>query len=209
VRTPVELLDNGTGEFVEAELFDEITVAHFVETKERWKPLILEAKTKLLAQGRGSVIPHYSHWDWTTKEPYLEMLAMKFFGVGYQGKLQGIIEVQTVGYEGRSPAQKGQALVYIDYLQVAPWNIRILTEALGQKPQLRGVGTRLMEAVIRFSEDEGMKGRIGLHSLPHSEGFYTNECGMTAVQRDPLKQNLLWCEFTPEQAQRYLTGETR
>ena len=40
-----------------------------------------------------------------------------------------------------------------------------------------------------------------------NQGFYIKECGMTPVGSDPHKQNLLWCEFTPEQARRYLAGE--
>jgi hypothetical protein len=66
-----------------------------------------------------------------------------------------------------------------------------------------------MEATVRFSIDEGFKGRVGLHSLPHSEAFYIDECGMTPGERDSKKQNLLWCEFTPEQAQNFLTKEPR
>jgi hypothetical protein len=114
-----------------------------------------------------------------------------------------------VGYECRIPSQRGRDLVYVDYLQVAPWNIRLLMEALGKPTQFRGVGSRLFEAIVRFSLDEGFKGRVGLHSLPSSEAFYTVECGMTPGDRDPAKENLLWCEFTPEQAQTFLTGDAR
>jgi hypothetical protein len=209
VRLPVELLDNATGEFVEAELFDEITVEHFLETKRTWRPLVLQARRKLLARGREDLVPNYAHWDWTTKEPLLQMLAMKFFGIECGGKLQGIVEIQMVGYECRVPTQRGRDLVYVDYLQVAPWNVRLLMDALGKPTQFRGVGSRLFEAIVRFSFDEGFKGRVGLHSLPSSEAFYTRECGMTAAGRDRAKQNLLWCEFTPEQAQTFLTGGAR
>jgi hypothetical protein len=60
---------------------------------------------------------------------------------------------------------------------------------------------------VRKSVEEGFKGRLGLHSLPNSERFYLEACRLTAVGRDP-KQNLLWLEFTPEQAERFLSGET-
>ena len=97
-------------------------------------------------------------------------------------------------------------MVYVDYLEVAPWNIKPLMEVLGRKPQFQGVGTRLLEAAVRLSEDEGFKGRVGLHSLGTSEGFYLQSCKMLAGERDPQKQDLLWCEFTPERAQQFLTG---
>lgn len=64
--------------------------------------------------------------------------------------------------------------------------------------------TRLIEAAVRKSLEEGFKGRLGLHSLSTSERFYLDVCGMTAVGRDPVKQSLLWCEFTPEQAEIFL-----
>jgi hypothetical protein len=67
------------------------------------------------------------------------------------------------------------------------------------------VGSRLVEVAIRRSMAEEFRGRVGLHSLPTSERFYLKTCGMTPVGRDPAKQNLLCCEFTPEQAEAFLT----
>lgn len=77
---------------------------------------------------------------------------------------------------------------------------------LGGGAQYGAVGTRLLEAAVRKSLEEGYKGRLALHSLSGSERFYLDVCRMTAVGRDAAKQNLLWCEFTPEQAERFLTG---
>jgi hypothetical protein len=94
----------------------------------------------------------------------------------------------------------------VDYLETAPWNIKPLMQALGKRPQFAAVGTRLIEAAVRKSLEEGFRGRLALHSLPGSERFYLEVCGMAAVARDPAKQNLLWCEFTPEQAENFLTG---
>ncbi len=79
--------------------------------------------------------------------------------------------------------------------------------ALDRESRYAAVGTRLVEAAVRLSLDEGFKGRIGLHSLPRSEGFYLRTCRMSAVERDLRKGNLLWCEFTPEQAKQFLTGD--
>jgi hypothetical protein len=105
------------------------------------------------------------------------------------------------------PQQADDSNISIDYVETAPWNIKAFTQAMGLQPRFSAVGTRLLEAAIRLSIDEGFKGRVGLHSLPASEGFYLSGCGMTGVERDPNKQNLLWCEFTPEQAERFLRGE--
>ena len=43
---------------------------------------------------------------------------------------------------------------------------KFLMKALGKRPQFDAVGTRLIEAAVRKSIEEGFKGRVGLHSLP-------------------------------------------
>lgn len=207
MRIPVQLLDSATGEPVEAELFDEVTVEHFLETQREWRPVVIEAAKQLLRSGeRREDIPRHWHWDWSSKESDLRVLAFSFFGITCNGKLQGLMKLETAGRSGRIAAQKGKALIYVDYLETAPWNIKPLAKALGASPQFGAVGTRLIEAAVRHSLEEGFKGRLALHSLTSSERFYLDVCGMTAVGRDPAKQDLLWCEFTPEQAEQFLAG---
>jgi hypothetical protein len=112
------------------------------------------------------------------------------------------MKVETVARSCRLPEQQGKPLVYIDYIEAAPWNIKQLMDPVGKPQQYRGVGkyrgvgSRLFEAAVLQSLEEDFKGRLGLHPLPGSKGFYIKECGMTPVGRDPHKQNLLWCEFT-------------
>jgi hypothetical protein len=207
VRIPVELHDPATKDSVEAELFDEVTVEHFLEAQREWRPLVIEATKRLLKAGaKPEDIPRHWHWDWSSKESDLRVLAFSFFGITCNSKLQGLMKLETAGRSGRIAAEKGKPLVYIDYLETAPWNIRPLAQALGGTQQFGAVGTRLIEAAVRRSLEEGFKGRIALHSLSTSERFYLDVCGMTAVGRDPAKQDLLWCEFTPEQAERFLAG---
>lgn len=205
MRTPIQIVDWATREPVEAELFDEVTIEHFLETQKEWRPLVVEAVTKMVQSGSPrEVVPRHFHWDWTNKEADLRILAFSFFGMRARGKLQGLMKLESVGRSGRIASQKGKPLTYVDYLETAPWNIKPLMKALGRSPEFAAVGTRLIEAAVRKSLDEGFKGRLALHSLSTSERFYLDVCGMTAVGRDPAKQNLLWCEFTPEQAERFL-----
>ncbi len=207
MRAPIQIVDCATKKLVDAELFDEVTIEHFLETQSEWRPLVVEAATRMVKTGAPpESIPRHFHWDWSAKEPELRMLAFAFFGVSCRGKLQGLMKLDFAGRSGRPASQKGKPLVYIDYLKTAPWNIKPLMRAMGKGPQFGGVGTRLVEAAVRQSVDEGFKGRLALHSLPGSEPFYLEVCGMTAGGRDPAKQRLLWCEFKPEQAERFLTG---
>ena len=205
MRIPVQLFDHARDDAVEGELFDEVTVEHFLETQREWRPAVIEAAKAMLKSGapRESV-PRHFHWDWSSKEADLKVLAFSFFGVTCGGRLQGLMKLETAGRSCRLPEQKGKPLVFVDYLETAPWNIKPLAQALGRSPQFGAVGTRLIEAAVRKSLDEGFKGRIALHSLTTSEQFYLEKCGMTAVSRDSAKQDLLWCEFTPEQAQTFL-----
>jgi len=208
VKTRVHIIDNATGQPVEAEIFDEVTIEHFIETQQNWRPIVLKAARQLAARGSHQLIPQHFHWDWTTKAPELQVLANAFFGIRYDNQLQGLMKLETVGQfcSCRLPEQAGKALVYIDYVEVAPWNLKPLMSALGEKPRYNAVGTRLIEAAVLKSKAEDCKGRVGLHSLPMTESFYSKACRMTPVGRDPAKQNLLWLEYTPEQAENFLTG---
>jgi len=208
LRTHVTIIDFKTAKPVEAEVFDEVTVDHFLEAQQEWRPIVLRAARELARRGARELIPQHLHWDWTSKAPQLNVLANIFYGVSYDGKLQGLMKVETVGEycRCRLPEQDGKPLVYVDYLEVAPWNLKPLAEALGNTPRFKAVGSRLVEAAVLKSVEEEFKGRVGLHSLPMSEQFYLRVCGMTAVGRDVAKQNLLWLEYTPEQAGRFLSG---
>ncbi len=207
MRVPVQLLDYASRKPVEAELFDEVTVEHFLETKREWRSVVVEAAKVMLKSGSPREgVPRHFHWDWSSKESDLRVLAYNFFGISCGGKLQGLMKLETAGRSGRLAEQKGKPLIYVDYLETAPWNIKPLANALGRSPQFAAVGTRLIEAAVRKSQEEDFKGRLALHSLSTSERFYLDGCGMSGVGRDPAKQDLLWCEFTPEQAEKFLAG---
>ena len=77
--------------------------------------------------------------------------------------------------------QAGKNLVYVEFVENAPWNRKELFDP----PRYRGIGTLLMRAAIEASRQEGFKGRIGLHSLPQADAFYAKTCGMTDLGADP------------------------
>ncbi len=64
-------------------------------------------------------------------------------------------------------------------------------------PRLRGVGSALITAAVALSDDEGFKGRLGLHSLPQADAFY-RKIGMTDLGQDTAYQNLRYFEMTAE-----------
>lgn len=101
----------------------------------------------------------------------------------------------------RLQSQAGKSMIYVEYLEVAPWNRRHLGDEV---PRFRAVGSALMRAAIEFSYQEGFKGRIGLHSLPQSNGWYANTCGMADLGTDPDYQHLRYFEMTPEMAEAFI-----
>lgn len=111
---------------------------------------------------------------------------------------QGLMLVTTAEV-CRLPIQKGKPLVYIDYLETAPWNQRVLAE----QPRFGGIGTVMIATALRLSLDEGFHGRMGLHSLPQADNFY-EASGMTRMAKDPFKQGLCYFEMTPQQATAFL-----
>jgi hypothetical protein len=102
----------------------------------------------------------------------------------------------------RLPQQMNKHLVYVEYLEVAPWNRRAVTNA----PRYKGVGTVLMAAAIQLSLDEGNNGRIGLHSLPQADTFYRDVCQMTDLGPDATYPSypLRYFEMTAEQASAFM-----
>ena len=56
----------------------------------------------------------------------------------------------------------------------------------------------------RRDSRRGSDARVGLHSLPQADGFYTNTCGMTDLGTDPEHEGLRYFEMTPEQARAFV-----
>ena len=128
------------------------------------------------------------------------MLANPGFSIVCNGLTQGMMIVDTTNYRCRIDGQIGQHLVYVKYIENAPWNRAELVEV----PRYRGVGSLLILAAIKSSMDLEFQGRIGLHSLPQANKFYANSCGMTDLGTDQNYGGLRYFEMTSEQAQTFI-----
>lgn len=201
----VYLREVATGSAVEAELWDGIQRQHLDDWTQQWQPALLEGLRKLLLNGVPmSQLPHQNiHWNWDRKVAHASgLLGVRTFGVVAGGTTQGLMSVDLTK-TARLDSQRGKPLVYIDFLEAAPWN----RSDLGGSVRFRGVGTVLVAAAVELSRQEGFKGRVGLHSLPQADDFYRKACRMTDLGADPGKQNLRYFEMTPEQARAYLGEE--
>ena len=181
---------------MEAELIESIDESHLRGVESEWMPVLLKRVMTLIGQGRPrSDWPQSSHWDWRAKMDRIRgLLAFRTFALMCEGQLQGLMQINTA-HVCRLPGQAGKHLAYVDYVESAPWNRAEIANA----PRFGGVGSIMIRTAIEVSREEGFQGRIGLHSLPRSEPFYSR-CGMTDLGIDGNYENLRYFEMTPEQA---------
>jgi hypothetical protein len=142
--------------------------------------------------------PESLHWDWIAKASLLRRLEVTGAGIVVEGSWEGLMLTKSASYLTRSGPDRNKPILYVDYIEVAPWNWSIAI--LGQRPRYRGVGSLLLAEAVRQSFAEGFHGRLALHSLPQAEGFYRKALRMTPLERDEDKQNLLYLELSRENA---------
>lgn len=97
----------------------------------------------------------------------------------------------------RTPKQvSGRELLYVEYVETAPWNLR----PLQNHRRYAQIGFALIAEAIAMSADSGFEGRIGLHSLPQAEVFYREKIGMTDYGPDGNYHKLCYFEFEAKEA---------
>lgn len=176
-----------TGKLVEAQLYDSILPKHLDDHENDWQSHIPSKE-------------EHSHWDWRDKHSSIaNELRFQSFALECDGMTQGLMIVNTIK-RCRISSQANKHLVYVEYLEAAPWN-RTKVDV----PQFRGVGTVMIAAAVHLSEEEGNDGRVGLHSLPQADNFYRTKCGMTDLGPDAsYPSQLRYFEMTEAQAASFL-----
>jgi hypothetical protein len=92
-------------------------------------------------------------------------------------------------------------ILYVEYLENAPWNIK--GNARGTSAYL-GIGMVLIGEAVHISREYGFAGRIGLHSLPLAEPFYRDKCQFSEVGPDAAENGLVHFEYSEQQATTHL-----
>lgn len=190
----IAIADRATGHPVTAILHTELEELELIDAEIAWSPERLQKLRDLRKNGQNN-IPQHVHWNWATKAVQTAgMLAFRSFGIEADGKMQGLMIVCLAGKNARLDPDKGKPLVYVDFIETAPWNAKEFTNS----PLYKGIGVRLIQAAARLSIDESFAGRVGLHTLPQSTGFYANACEMTSLGID--SNNLEYLELTSAKA---------
>ncbi|HKI31071.1 MAG TPA: hypothetical protein VKA46_04345 [Gemmataceae bacterium] len=195
------LFDRQAGRLVEATLYPELPVWRLLQVESVWGPWRRSAVERLLESGTfAGEVPQHWHWDWTRKAVKLDLSGYRCVGIECAQEMQGLMMLAVGVYGARLPPSQGRPFVYVDYLESAPWNVRPLAE----EPRYGAVGMRLLWAAVELSVAEGLEGRLGLHSLPQSEAFYGEGCGMAMLGVDPDYESLTYFEFDRPGAEAFL-----
>ncbi len=183
-----------------ATLYDAIAQNNVDDFETRWKPA-MEAKLATLKtqeEVRKANIQDV-RWKWGDKyRDRSNRIDFESFAVECGGETQGLMFVKTVAF---SKIQLGYSIAYIDLVSTAPWNRWGFTD----NPLYKGVGPLLLSAAVELSISHGFDGRLGLHALPQSEGWYQSQ-GLTEIGPDTNYQNLVYFEFTANDAKAYVTS---
>lgn len=199
----VELIRRSDGRPVETLLYGGLRPEDLLLIEREWGPERLGVFQALIASGAPRTEwPQSLHWNWDKKAPELRLLEAQGFGVHADGSWQGAMLTKTASHVVRLSEDRGRPLVYVDYLEAAPWNWRV--GPIGQEGRFKGAGSVLFIAAVEQSIEEGFHGRVGLHALPQAERFYTEACGMTCLGPDPAKQNLPYYELPRRKAEEIL-----
>lgn len=204
----IRLFDLHNSEAVDALLHMGLTEQQIKNAQAEWEPVRKQSIETLHEQGHPlGELPKHWGWDWTRKISRLGNPLFGFYGIECEGKMQGLLEVAKEGYLAKLPIQKGKPLIYVKYIETAPWNIKLLDP----NPRFGGVGSRLIRVAVELSLSEDCKGRVGLHSLPgdkqgEPEWFYQHVCKMEPIEVQRDGEGLLYFELTAEKADEFLKG---
>lgn len=198
---PVQLLRVKDGSLTDASLHLELHPNKLIEVETKWGPIRRQAVRRLQKNGYPvEKLPRHFHWDWGAKSQHLKLIAYRCFGVECEGDVQGLMMMDLASKFARLAPDKDKPLVYVDYLESAPWNVQPLTDT----PIFSGVGLVLIRAAVQLSLEEGFQGRVALHSLKQAEKFYREKCGMQSCGKDEDYHGLEYFELTREQAKIFI-----
>ena len=194
-----QLWERKTDRIVSAELLPEMTPAQVVRTGEHWQRFRVQARARLRRER--APVPEHDHWDWDEKAHDLKFTAYRCLGIRYEDEIQGLIMISTLAVEGHLPVHKGKPVLYVKYIESAPWNLK---GYVGAGARFGGIGISLIRAAIAVSVEEEFRGRIALHSLPQSESFYGRF--MEDLGIDPYVEKLRYFEMSEERALKFMRG---
>ena len=194
----IPLYDNVHQKMVDGFLIEGISLDQIAKANAQWTQM--KQTHREFCRKRSLPFPEHSHWNWDNKAAKSELLEVSQtrFAIVFEEEIQGLLLVEHVFRYAKLLPDKGQPILYIEYLEVAPQNLEVYSDPR----QFLGIGGQLLSAAIGYSIEVGHQGRVGLHALPQAEHFYRKN-GMIEFDKDPSHQYLRYYEFTAKQAKEY------
>lgn len=154
------------------------------QTDEKW----LEMLGKFGAQD--------SHWQWRAKCSVAPGTNRRIFALL---NADGVEAAMCLLFGKQSRVANPLPVVYVDYVAVAPWNRKEVQNPL----RFRRLGTVMLGTAVAVSLSMDLEGRVGLHSLSQSEGFY-RRIGMSDFGTDAAYSFLRYFEFSNQAAREFM-----
>jgi hypothetical protein len=193
---------------VRAVIHDLLSLDDLFDAEEQWSLTRIQILRRLSSVSIDRANwPQSIHWSWAYKAASLDTSRLaergdvRLFGIEADGQWQGLLCGISQGHFARSEAPRS-LLVYVDFLEIAPWNWDM--PEIARAGRYRGVGLQLMELSVRWSLGLGYGGRVGLHALPQAEWFYRDRCGMKNLGPDPVYHDLCYFELSKSNASEFI-----
>ncbi len=102
--------------------------------------------------------PEHAHWNWKLKVREAQMVRERYNVISHFVGIECVNSIQALmivveGKTARLLSSKGNRLLYVDYLAVAPWN----QQTLVAEPQFRALGSVMIASAMRLSKDSASK----------------------------------------------------
>lgn len=191
-RIQTTIFDNFQERVVPAFLSTNLNPSQIKETGDQW----FEQRTT--QKFSGVWLEHY-HWNWGRKAEFCSsQLAYQWFALECRDQIEGLMLLESCQHQAILPPDRGKNLVYIEFIESAPHNVKGIVE----KRRYKGIGSRLLEAAVQYSIEQEFEGRVALHSLPQAECFYESK-GMQKKFFDEEKK-LYYFEWSKAAACEYI-----
>jgi hypothetical protein len=185
-----KLRERAGGRLVDAIPHDRLLLDELFNAEAKWcvdRVQVLRALAHAGVKADSPEWPESVHWSWAWKGASCRATRLeeggdaRLFGIAAGGEWQALMFAVWEGH-GALLKEGARPVIYVDYLESAPWNWPI--KSINQSGRYGGAGTQLMELAVRWSYSMGYGGRVGLHALPQAATFYESQCGMANLGRD-------------------------
>lgn len=200
----VALLNRGSKEFEEAQVYRELDQKNFDDFDQLWRPMLEARRAEFESwEAAAEGDAQDSHWHWAEKAVDASTsMADETYAVECAGETQGLMLVTSAAF-AKLDIHRGREIVYVELIATAPWNRRgVVKEAMRYK----GVGRVLIAEALNLSYHLEFNGRLGLHSLPQSESWYRDVAKFTDLGFDDEKR-MQHFEVTEAQAAAFLAND--